>query len=210
MPSLPSQYPTSARSSSYRRLLRFGKVYLTCVVALILSALSARRLPATEPDKPGQSAAERIHALTPSLETYVANGMKAFDVPGVAIGIIAGDELVYSKGFGIRRKSGKQPVDTRTIFQIGSTTKAFLSTTMAIAVDHRKLQWGDRVVDLYPEFQLKDPWVSREFRVFDLLAQRSGLPPYANDMLGILGFDKNALIHSLRNVEPISSFRSSF
>ena len=47
-------------------------------------------------------------------------------------------------------------------------------------------EWDDRVVDLDPEFQLKDPWVTREFRVFDLAAQRSGLPPYVNDMLVIL------------------------
>ena len=102
------------------------------------------------------------------------------------------------------------PVDTRTIFQIGSTTKAFLATTLAIMVDRGKLRWDDRVVDLYPDFQIKDPWVTREFRVFDLLAQRSGLPPYANDMLGMLGFDEAALIRSLRYVEPISSFRSTF
>ena len=36
-------------------------------------------------------------------------------------------------------------------------------------VDRGKLRWDDRVVDLYPEFKLKDPWVTREFRVFDVL-----------------------------------------
>jgi CubicO group peptidase (beta-lactamase class C family) len=190
--------------------LRFGKGFLSVLAAVILGAGGVQWLMAAEPDKPEQSAAERIHALTPSLESYVATGMKAFGVPGAAIGIIAGDELVYSKGFGVRSKSGGQPVNTQTIFQIGSATKAFLSTTMAIEVDRGKFHWDDRVVDLYPDFQLKDPWVTREFRVFDLLAQRSGLPPYANDMLGSLGFDENALIHSLRYVEPISSFRSSF
>ena len=66
------------------------------------------------------------------------------------------------------------------------------------------------MVDLDPEFQLKDPWVTREFRVFDLAAQRSGLPPYANDMLTNLGFDQAALIRSLRHVEPVSSFRTTF
>ena len=73
-----------------------------------------------------------------------------------------------------------------------------------------KLHWDDRVVDLDPDFQLKDPWVTREFRVFDLLAQRSGLPPYANDMVGMLGGDETAMIRSLRHVEPVSSFRSTF
>ena len=50
--------------------------------------------------------------------------MKAFDVPGLAIGIATGDKLVYAKGFGVRSEEGGVPVDTRTIFQIGSTTKA--------------------------------------------------------------------------------------
>jgi len=135
--------------------------------------------------------------------------MTAFDVPGLAIGIVAGDKLVYAKGFGLRSKGGK-PVDTRTIFRIGSATKAFLAATMAIMVDRRKLRWDDRIVDLDPDFQLSDPWVTREFRVFDLLAQRSGLPPYVNDMLATLGINEAALIRSLRHVEPVSSFRTTF
>lgn len=197
-----------ARSSLQHWPLRVCGCLLSAVIAVCL--VNLQRLRAAEPGKSNQNTGERIQALTPKLEAYVVDGMKAFDVPGVAIGIIAGNELVYSKGWGVRSKSGGVPVDPQTLFQIGSTTKAFLSTTMAIAVDRGKFHWDDRVVDLEPGFQLKDPWVTREFRVFDLLAQRSGLPPYANDALGSLGFDENSLIRSLRYVEPISSFRSSF
>jgi CubicO group peptidase (beta-lactamase class C family) len=81
---------------------------------------------------------------------------------------------------------------------------------MAIAVDRGKFHWDDRVVDLDPGFQMRDPWVTREFRFFDLLAQRSGLPPYANDEFGALDFDRSTLIRSLRYVEPVSSFRTTF
>ena len=102
-------------------------------------------------------------------------------------------------------------VGTKTVFQIGSTTKAFLAAKLAIAVDRKRLKWDDRVVDLDPTFSLKDPYVTREFRIYDLLAQRSGLPPYANDPLWIhLYFDAEWLMHSLRFVEPITSFRSTF
>jgi CubicO group peptidase (beta-lactamase class C family) len=45
--------------------------------------------------------------------------MKAFDVPGLAMGIVAGDKLVYAKGFGVGSKTGGVPVDTHTVFQIG-------------------------------------------------------------------------------------------
>ena len=101
--------------------------------------------------------------------------MSAFGVPGAAVAIVSGDRTVYSKGFGVRSKAGTDPVTPDTLFQAGSTTKAFLATVLAIAVDRGKLRWNDRVVDLYPDFALRDPYVTREFRIFDLLAQRSGL-----------------------------------
>lgn len=151
----------------------------------------------------------RIEAVIGDVEAYIEQGMQAYDIPGLAIGIVADDQLAYAKGFGVRAKGGA-PVDPETIFQIGSTTKSFLATTMAIAVDRRAFAWDDRVVDLYPDFQMKDPWVTREFRVFDLIAQRSGMPTYANDMIGLLGADQPAMIRSLRHVEPVSSFRSTF
>ena len=44
------------------------------------------------------------------------------------------------------------------------------------------------MVDLHPGFQLKDAWVTREFRAFDLVAQRSGLPPSVNHLLGLSGY----------------------
>jgi CubicO group peptidase (beta-lactamase class C family) len=153
---------------------------------------------------------QRIQAIVPELEAYIQNGMKAFDVPDFAIGIVHGDKLVYAKGFGVRSKDGGAPVDTKTVFQIGSTTKAFLATAIGIMVDRGKLHWDDRIVDLYPDFQLMDPWVTREFRLFDLLAQRSSLPPYVNDAFGLIGVDEAILIRTLRYVEPVTSFRTTF
>lgn len=151
----------------------------------------------------------RVEALVPDLEAYIARGMADFDAPGLVIGIVNGEGLVWSGAYGTARKGGA-PVDTDTIFQIGSTTKAFLGTTIAIAVDRGRLAWDDRVVDRYPGFQMMDPWVTQEFRVFDLLAQRSGLPGAANDALGFLGVPPEGMIRAMRHVEPVSSFRSSF
>ncbi|MCB1485879.1 MAG: beta-lactamase family protein [Bauldia sp.] len=165
---------------------------------------------ASHAEEADRDIAAAVAKLAPSLEAYVESGMKDFDVPGTAIGIIVGDDLVYAKGFGVRAKSDARAVDPATLFQIGSTTKAFLATTMAIAVDRGKFQWDDRVVDLLPGFQLKDAWVTREFRMFDLLAQRSGLPAYANDTLSSFGYGKDWMIRSLRYVDPVSSFRTTF
>ncbi len=153
---------------------------------------------------------ERIQGIIPALETYISEGMKDYDVPGLAIGIVAGDKLAYAKGFGVRSKSGGQPVGPATVFQIGSISKSFLSATMAIAVDRGKLHWDDRLIDLVFDFQLKDPWVTREFRVFDIMAQRSGLPESVNDILGYIGFDADAMVRSLQFVDALASFRSAY
>ena len=185
-----------------------GRVVPALLTAAALSVSAPEGTQAEE--RAASPMAARVNALIPELEAYIQSGMKAFDVPGLAIGIVTGDRLVYAKGFGVRSKSGGAAVDPKTVFQIGSAAKAFLATTMAIAVDRGKFHWDDRVVDLDPDFQLKDPWVTREFRMFDLLAQRSSLPPYANDMVGILGGDAAAMMRSLRHVEPVSSFRSTF
>jgi hypothetical protein len=80
---------------------------------------------ATELTPPEASIEQRVQALVPSLEDYIAVNLKAFDVPGLAIGIVGGDRLIYAKGFGFRRRGGA-PVDTQTIFQIGSGQRRFL------------------------------------------------------------------------------------
>lgn len=177
----------------------------------LVPAAAAAALLCLAPARADDTAAmeKRVADFVPALEAYLGKFQKAFDVPGVSVGIVVGDKLVYAKSFGVREKGGA-PVDTKTLFQIGSTTKAFLATTIAIAVDKGKLAWDDRIVDLHPDFQMKDPWVTREFRVFDLLAQRAGLPPYVNDVLAFLGYDEAAMIRSLRHVEPVSSFRTTF
>jgi CubicO group peptidase (beta-lactamase class C family) len=211
MASCPSYRAVPVGSPAGPRAFGAVDILLSLLIAAVLTSVS---LPggarAAELSESGPSLEARIETLIPEIETYTAGGMKAFNAPGLALGIVANDRLVYGKGFGVRSKAGGAPVDTRTVFQIGSTTKAFLAATLAIMVDRGKLRWDDRIVDLDPDFQLKDPWVTREFRVFDLLAQRSGLPPYANDSLGLLGLAEPALIRSLRYVEPVSSFRSTF
>ena len=212
-PSVASQVPPQSaaeisKPKVYRRVLVVFLSSLIIVVAFTLNLPNTAK--AAEPSTTKATIEGRVQELIPDIEAYITSGMKGFDIPGLAIGIVANNRLIYAKGFGVRSKSNGLPVDTRTVFQIGSTTKAFLTATMAILVDRGKLRWDDRVVDLYPEFRLKDPWVTREFRVFDLPAQRSGLPPLVNDILVMLNFKEPEMIRSLGHVEPMSSFRTTF
>lgn len=190
-------------------MVSFGMFRVAACAAslLLVGAVSGETLAQGSAAAPME---ERITKLLPELETYLQAAMKAFNVPGASVGIVQGDKLIYAKGFGLRERGKTDSVGAATIFQIGSTTKAFLGVTFAQAVDANKLEWNDRVVDVFPDFALSDPWMTREFRIVDIAAQRSGLTPYVNDGLSMLGYDEATLIRSLRYAPVTRAFRSDF
>ena len=75
----------------------------------------------------------------PDLDAYVERAMKAFDVPGLSLAIVKDGKVVVAKGYGVRRMGDPSKVDAQTRFGIGSNTKAFTGTALAILVDERKL-----------------------------------------------------------------------
>ncbi len=187
--------------------MSFLSAWREATSGLVLGLFASLPVATASAQEPTQSA---IEALVPELERQVERGMAEFSVPGLAIGIVFDDKLVYSKGFGVKETGKPGAVTPETIFQVGSTTKAFFATTLAQAVDAGKLKWTDSVSDHLPIFQLSDPFVSRDFRILDIAAQRSGLEAYVNDGLAFLGFDKETLIRAMRAVPQSGIFRSDF
>jgi CubicO group peptidase (beta-lactamase class C family) len=59
------------------------------------------------------------------LSTYVAEAMKAFSVPGLALAIVKDGKIIVAKGYGVRKLGDATAVDEHTMFGIGSNTKAF-------------------------------------------------------------------------------------
>ena len=152
----------------------------------------------------------KLKEILKNFEEYAEKGMKDWGTPGMAIAIISEDKVIYSKGFGVKKTGENDPVTEKTIFQIGSTSKAFTSTLVAMLVEEGYFDWNDRVIDHLPEFEMYDPWVTREFRIADLMAQHSGLAPYSGDFQAFIGYDRPHIIKSLRFLKPVSSFRSEY
>ena len=147
-----------------------------------------------------------------AIDATVTRAMKAFQVPGMAVGIIKDGKLVYAKGYGVRELGKPAQVDADTLFQIGSNTKAFTTAALAMLVDEGKIHWDDRVIDYLPQFRMYDPYVTREFRIRDLLTHRSGLGLGAGDLMFFpaTDFTRDEIIHGLRYLKPVSGFRSKF
>jgi len=153
---------------------------------------------------------EKLKKILSDFEEYAKKGMQDWQIPGMAIAIVQEDQVIYSQAFGTKTAGKNEPVTTHTIFQIGSTSKAFTSTLAAMLVDDGKIQWEDKVIDHLPDFRMYDPWVTREFMFYDLFSQHSGMPPYAADGQASFGFDREHIIQSLRFIQPVSSFRAKF
>ena len=86
----------------------------------------------------------------------------------MAIAVVHRDQVVYTKGFGVKKVGGADPIDPHTLFPIGSASKAFTSALVAWLADAGKLRWEDPVIDHVPTFEMYDPWVTRAFMIEDL------------------------------------------
>jgi len=147
-----------------------------------------------------------------SIEATIDRTKREFGVPGMAVSVVSGGEVIYSGGRGIRTTGDDAPVDDETLFQIASVSKAFTAAALAILADEGKLGWDDPVIDHLPEFRMYDPWVTREFTIRDLLTHRSGLPLGAGDLLLFPkgNTTREEIVHAMRYLKPSTSFRSEF
>jgi CubicO group peptidase (beta-lactamase class C family) len=142
-----------------------------------------------------------------AFDKYVAKSARDWHVPGMAIAVVHGDSLVFARGYGLRKVGAPDRVDEHTRFAVGSTTKAMTAAALAMLADEGKLRLDDRVIDHIPEFQLSDPWVTREVTIRDLLLHRTGLPG-TDGLWTRFSYSPDEMMRRLRYVKPNSSFRS--
>lgn len=148
-----------------------------------------------------------------SLEKTIDKALETFHTPGMAVGIIHKNNIVLSKGYGEANVESGLDVNAQTYFRLASTSKAFTSAALAILVDEEKISWNDKVINYLPEFQLYDPYVTREFTIVDLLTHRSGLLSGAGDSMiwpEPSGFSREEVIQNLRYLSPEYSFRARY
>lgn len=159
------------------------------------------------------SAGSRIvsaqNAPFPGFDDYINKAMKDWEVPGMSIAIVKDDKIVYVKGYGLRELGKAAPVDEHTLFAIGSSSKAFTAASIAMLVDEGKLKWDDPVSKYLPDFQLYDPYVTREMTVRDLLTHRIGLER-GDQLWYATPYSREEVLKRIRYLVPSSSMRSKF
>ena len=125
-----------------------------------------------------QTVDERLQGF----DQWVESMMAEWKVPGLGVAIVEDGEIVFAKGCGWRNVEQELPVTPDTLFAIGSNTKSFTATLLAMQVDEGALAWDAPIRTVLPEFRLHDPVATGQMTAVDLLSHRSG-PAQARPVL---------------------------
>ncbi|WP_449421862.1 serine hydrolase [Rhodanobacter lindaniclasticus] len=196
------------RPLSFR--LAAGCALLMLATAVPAQSTAPQRLP------PPVSTGDLVQPLLPvqlqDFDAYMADTLKAFEVPGIAVAIVKNGKVVMERGFGVKELGKPDQVDARTLFAIASNTKAFTAAALQQLADAGKLDMDDRVIDHLPWFRMSDPYVTHEMRIRDLLAHRSGLSLGAGDLLywPPTSYTTKEVVERLAKVPLKHGFRSHY
>lgn len=211
---MPRVLPTTLRSSS-ALTRRLG-------LALALWAAACGKTPQTQPPtapptKPvaetpakGDDLAARLERLSTRLEAARVQ----HHIPGMAVAVVEGDEVIFAEGFGFADLETKRPVTPETVFAVGSTTKAFTSALVAMQIDAGKLAWDDPLSKHLPELGLrprpaKEGEPTPEPTLRDALCHRTGFTRMS--LLWASGaLSSSEVLAQASGAEPLAGFRERF
>jgi CubicO group peptidase (beta-lactamase class C family) len=137
------------------------------------------------------------------LKAQVSVLAERLEVPGVAVGVVSGDEeyLAFS---GVTSVEDPLPVDEGTLFQIGSTGKTYTGTAILRLVEQGKIDLDAPVRTYVPELKLKDEQVARDVTVLQLLNHTAG---WDGDLFEDTGEGADALdryVANMANIEQVT------
>ncbi len=110
-------------------------------------------------------------------EAWMNGQMVHRALPGVAVGVVHDQQLVWSKGFGFADTAAKSPLTSATKFRMASHSKLFTATAIMQLREAGKLRLDDPITKYLPGFAITpadpdDPAITIE----ELLTHASGLP----------------------------------
>lgn len=120
----------------------------------------------------GQS--ENDANIANKVEPQIRRLMNTMGIPGVAVGIVEGNRVVYSQGFGVCSNKRKLPITPNTVFDMASVSKVFTATALMQLHEQGKLDLDAPVTHYVPYFKMDDArYASITLR--QLLTHLSGL-----------------------------------
>ncbi len=155
-----------------------GRLMITGVVLCVLTAAPHSTLQAQAPAAAANVARDPDVLGAQRLFSAWLEGQILYrHLPGIAVGVVADQELIWATGFGFADTAKQVPMTPQTKFRMASHSKLFTATAIMQLREQGKLRLDDPVSKYLPWFQIKaadsdDPAITIE----ELLTHSSGLP----------------------------------
>lgn len=141
------------------------------------------------------------------LDTFISKQMDEGEIPGISILVVRDGKAVYKKGFGYSDLKKKEPVTEKTLFEIGSNSKAFTALAIYQLVEKGVLDLHAPVSKYLPWFHMKYEGEYRgtsihanvDITLEQLLHHTSGIPFHTIGDIPVAE-DKDALERTVRNL----------
>src|SRR6476619_7636576 len=149
--------------------------------------------------------------INDSLDSYIQQGMKDWNIPGLAIAIVKDGKVVLMKGYGVRDLETKEPVDENTLFMIASNSKLFTATALAQLEYDKKLSLDDKITKYFPTYRLYDTITTQLVTIRDMLSHHLGTKTFQGDFtFWNSALTRQQIINKMQLLKPSQNFRQSY
>jgi CubicO group peptidase (beta-lactamase class C family) len=185
----------------YNRLRSVRVANSFCRLAVVLALMiSARSASAQDSD---------ITKKLDGFDAYMAQVLKDWNTPGIGVGIVVNDKLVFAKGYGYRDYEKKLPFTPATLQQIASNSKLFTAVAAGMLVEDGKLTWDKPVRESVPTIQFYNDQLNNNITLRDMLSHRTGVTRH--DLIWFKSpFTRKELFERLKYLEPQEPMRETF
>ncbi|HVW63279.1 MAG TPA: serine hydrolase, partial [Puia sp.] len=149
--------------------------------------------------------------LRDSLDSYVEKALADWEIPGAAVCVVKDGKVVIMKAYGVKELGRPEKVDTNTLFMIGSNTKAFTATALAMLDADKKLSLDDKVTKWLPEFKLDNKPAGEQAIIRDLLCHRLGFMTFQGDFTyWTSNLTRDQVIEKMSHIKAVYPFRTTW
>ena len=142
-------------------------------------------------------------------DAYMEQLLKDWNTPGIGVGIVVNDKLVFAKGYGYRDYGRKVPFTPTTLCPIASNSKLFTAIAAGMLVEQGKLTWDKPVREAVPTIQFYNDQLNNNVTLRDMLSHRTGVTRH--DLIWFKSpFTRKELFEKLKYLEPQQPMRETF
>lgn len=149
--------------------------------------------------------------ISDSLDNYIQQGMKDWNIPGLAIAVVKDGKVVVMKGYGVRDLASKEPVDENTLFMIASNSKLFTATALSQLEYDKKLSLNDKITKFFPDYRVYDTTTTELVNIRDMLSHHLGTKTFQGDFtFWNSKLNRQQIMYRMRFLKPSQNFRQSY